>query len=130
VFGGSIKKKFLGKAYQEFAPGLTADSVVVVKGRVSARDDGMNIHAQSLFTPDLGTASGGGPLVITLQEHRATTEVVKALNDVLIRHGGDEEVRLRLVRGGNARVFELPFSVEVSADLYGELKSLLGPTCL
>src|SRR4051794_33123246 len=129
-FGGSITVMFLGKAYQEFAPGLTADSVVVVKGRVSARDDGMNIHAQSLFTPDLGTAGSSGPLVITLQEHRATTEVVKALNDVLIRHGGDEEVRLRLVRGGNARVFELPFTVEVSADLYGELKSLLGPACV
>jgi DNA polymerase-3 subunit alpha len=129
-FGGSITVMFLGKAYQEFAPGLTADSVVVVKGRVSARDDGMNIHAQSLFTPDLGTAGSSGPLVITLQEHRATTEVVKALSDVLIRHGGDEEVRLRLVRGGNARVFELPFTVEVSADLYGELKSLLGPACV
>jgi DNA polymerase-3 subunit alpha len=129
-FGGSITVMFLGKAYQEFAPGLIADSVVVVRGRVSARDDGMNIHAQSLFTPDLGGAGSSGPLVITLQEHRATTEVVKALNDVLIRHGGDEEVRLRLVRGGTARVFELPFTVDVTADLYGELKSLLGPTCV
>jgi DNA polymerase-3 subunit alpha len=129
-FGGSITVMFLGKAYQEFAPGLTADSVVVVRGRVSARDDGMNIHAQALFTPDLGQAGSSGPLVITLQEHRATTEVVKALNDVLIRHSGDEEVRLRLVRGANARVFELPFTVEVSADLYGELKSLLGPACV
>jgi DNA polymerase-3 subunit alpha len=129
-FGGSITVMFLGKAYQEFAPGLTADSVVVVRGRVSARDDGMNIHAQALFTPDLGQSGSSGPLVITLQEHRATTEVVKALNDVLIRHSGDEEVRLRLVRGANARVFELPFTVEVSADLYGELKSLLGPACV
>jgi DNA polymerase-3 subunit alpha len=39
-------------------------------------------------------------------------------------------VRLRLVRGDSARVFEVPFPVEVTADLYGELKSLLGPACV
>ena len=53
-FGGTVSVMFLGKAYQEFAPALVADSVVVVRGRVSARDDGMNIHANSLFAPDLG----------------------------------------------------------------------------
>jgi DNA polymerase-3 subunit alpha len=52
------------------------------------------------------------------------------LNDVLIRHAGDTEVRLQLVKGDNGRVFEIPFPVTVSADLYGELKSLLGPNCL
>jgi DNA polymerase-3 subunit alpha len=129
-FGGTVSVMFLGKAYQEFAPALVADSVVVVRGRVSARDDGINIHANSLFAPDIGTSGGGGPLTITLPDHRATTEVVKALNDVLIRHSGDTEVRLRLTRGGTARVFEVPFPVDVTADLYGELKSLLGAACL
>ena len=129
-FGGSITVMFLGRAYQEFAPGLTADSVVVVRGRVSARDDGMNIHAVSLFAPELGTSGGSGPLTITVQEQRATTELVTALNDLLIRHAGDTEVRLRLVRGTNARVFEVPFTVDVTADLYGELKSLLGSACV
>jgi DNA polymerase-3 subunit alpha len=129
-FGGSVSVMFLGKAYQEFAPALVADSVVVVRGRVSARDDGMNIHANSVFTPDLGVSAGSGPLTITLPDQRATTEVVMALNDVLIRHSGETEVRLRLVRGDNARVFEIPFPVEVTADLYGELKSLLGPACV
>ncbi|MDQ1513985.1 MAG: polymerase subunit alpha, partial [Microbacteriaceae bacterium] len=129
-FGGSVSVMFLGKAYQEFAPALVADSVVVVRGRVSARDDGLNIHANSVFTPDLGVSAGSGPLTITLPDQRATTEVVMALNDVLIRHSGETEVRLRLVRGDNARVFEIPFPVEVTADLYGELKSLLGPACV
>jgi DNA polymerase-3 subunit alpha len=56
--------------------------------------------------------------------------VVSALNDVLIRHAGGNEVRLKLVRGETARMFEIPYPVTVSADLYGELKSLLGPSCL
>ena len=73
----------MGKTYQEFGPSLVGDSIVVIKGRVSERDDGLNLHAVSLFVPDTGTSLGSGPLVISLPEHRATTEVVSALNDVV-----------------------------------------------
>jgi DNA polymerase-3 subunit alpha len=129
-FGGEITVMFMGKTYQEFAPALASDSIVVIKGRVSVRDDGMNLHAVSMFAPDVGAGLGSGPLVISVPEFRATTEVVSALNDVLIRHSGENEVRLKLVRGETARMFEIPYPVTVSADLYGELKSLLGPGCL
>jgi DNA polymerase-3 subunit alpha len=94
------------------------------------RDDGMNLHAYSVFSPELGQGDDSGPVVISLPDIRATTDTITALGDVLIRHRGDTEVRLRLVRGRTARVFELPYPVQVTADLYGELKSLLGPNCL
>ncbi|HQJ35868.1 MAG TPA: OB-fold nucleic acid binding domain-containing protein, partial [Rhodoglobus sp.] len=129
-FAGEISVMFLGKTYQEFSPGLTNDSIVVIRGRVSVRDDGMNLHAVSMFTPDTGPSLGSGPIVISVPEHRATTDIVSALNDVLIRHAGDNEVRLKLLKGTSARVFEIPYPVTVSADLYGELKTLLGPNCL
>lgn len=129
-FGAEITVMFMGKTYQEFSPALTNDAVVVVRGRVSVRDDGMNLHAVSMFTPDIGQSLGSGPLMISMPEFRATTEVVTSLNDVLIRHSGDTEVRLKLVKGELARMFEIPYPVTVSADLYGELKSLLGPACL
>ncbi|HEY6800664.1 MAG TPA: hypothetical protein VI121_08480, partial [Agromyces sp.] len=114
----------------EFAPGLKGDSIVVVRGRVSLRDDGMNLHAYSVITPELGQGDETGPVVISLPDVRATTDTVSALGDVLVRHRGDTEVRLKLVKGHTARVFELPHQVQVTADLYGELKSLLGPNCL
>ncbi|MFT4028461.1 MAG: DNA polymerase III subunit alpha [Protaetiibacter sp.] len=129
-FGGEVSVMFLGKTYQEFAPGLQGDTIAVIKARVSHRDDGIGLHAQSMFLPDTGQSLGSGPLVIQVPEHRATTEVVSALGDVLIRHTGDTEVRLRLVRGESARLFEIPYPVAVTADLYGELKSLLGPNCV
>ncbi|MFT4124231.1 MAG: DNA polymerase III subunit alpha [Microbacteriaceae bacterium] len=129
-FGGEISVMFLGKTYQEFSPALAADSIVVIRGRVATRDDGLNLHAVSLMTPDVGASLGAGPLVISLPEQRATTDVVARLSDVLIRHQGANEVRLKLVRGDTARVFEIPYPVTVSADLYGELKTLLGPNCL
>jgi DNA polymerase-3 subunit alpha len=129
-FGAEVTVMFLGKTYQEFSPALVNDSIVVIRGRVSVRDDGLNLQASSVFSPDVGQSLGSGPLVISMPEFRATTDVVTALNDVLIRHTGDTEVRLKLVKGESARLFEVPFPVSVTADLYGELKSLLGPACL
>jgi DNA polymerase-3 subunit alpha len=129
-FGGEISVMFLGKTYQEFSPALTSDAIAVIKGRVSQRDDGLNIHAASMFLPETGQSLGSGPLMISLPEQRATTEVVTALYDVLIRHSGENEVRMRLVRGDTARMFEIPYPVSVTADLYGELKRLLGPNCV
>ena len=88
---------------------LVASITILVTGTVSSRyEEGMSM---------------------TVVE-RATTDVVTQLNDVLIRHSGDTEVRLKLVKGETARVFEIPFPVSVNADLYGELKSLLGPNCV
>ncbi|WP_374010276.1 DNA polymerase III subunit alpha [Leifsonia sp. LS-T14] len=129
-FGGELTVMFMGKAYQEYSAQLQGDAIVVVRGRVSLRDDGMNLHAFSLMTPDLGQANDAGPLMITMPDQRATTDTVTSLSEVLSRHPGESEVRLRLVKGQVARVFEVPKPVTVSADLYGELKGLLGPNCL
>ncbi len=65
-FSGEITVMFMGKAYQEFAPALKSDSIVVVRGRVSLRDDGMNLHAHSVFQPDLGQGEENGPVLISI----------------------------------------------------------------
>ncbi len=129
-FNGEVTVMFMGKTYTEFQTMLQADSILVVRGRVSRRDDGLNLHAQSCFSPDLGVADASGPLTLTMPEHRATQRVVGDLAEMLQRHHGDTEVTLRLYRGGTAKVFEVPMPVHVTADLYGELKGLLGPNCL
>ena len=129
-FGGEMTAMFMGKAYQEFASELVGDSIVVVRGRVSVRDDGMNLHAYSIFSPELPEAGADRMLQLTMADARATTETVMTLRDMLSRHAGSTEVRLKLFRGDVARVFELPHRVSVSSGLFGELKSLLGPNCL
>ena len=67
------------------------------------------------------------PAVTTLGTNNL---VIGELAAVLGRHRGDTEVTLRLHRGASAKVFEVPMPVQVTADLYGELKGLLGPNCL
>jgi len=39
-------------------------------------------------------------------------------------------VTKKLHSGSVAKVFEIPHRVRITADLYGELKGLLGPQCL
>jgi DNA polymerase-3 subunit alpha len=129
-FDGEVTVMFMGRTYTEFQSILVADSILVVRGRVSRRDDGLNLHAQSAFSPDLGAVDASGPLVLMVPEHRATERLVLDLADVLHRHPGDTEVTLRLHKGSSAKVFEVPMPVQVTADLYGELKGLLGPQCL
>ncbi|HRN28994.1 MAG TPA: DNA polymerase III subunit alpha, partial [Terrimesophilobacter sp.] len=129
-FTGVISVMFLGKTYVQYQSQLVSDEIVVISARVQRRDDGITLHAVSLMSPDIGSSAQSGPLVISLPEGRATTRVVTTLSEVLERHKGEDEVRLRLVNGTTARVFELPYSVRTSVDLYGELKSLLGPNCV
>jgi len=130
-FTGELSVLFLGKVYKEFSPTIVNDAIVVVKGQVGIRDDGINVRAQSVFSPELGTvAETDRPITIAVAENRATTDTIVALREVLGRHTGPTEVRLKLVKATTARVFELPQPVAVTADLFGELKSLLGPGCL
>nr|WP_030143334.1 DNA polymerase III subunit alpha [Mycetocola saprophilus] len=130
-FSGEITVMFMGKGYQEFGPMLLGDSIVVVRGRVSMRDDGMNLHAYSLMAPEFVQEDGDTTLFLTMPDARATAPVIANLREILERHRGDGELRVRLTRGDVARVFEVPnYPVRVSPDLFGELKSLLGPGCL
>jgi DNA polymerase-3 subunit alpha len=129
-FNGEVTVMFMGKTYTEFQHTLQQDSILAVRGRVSRRDDGMNLHAQSAFVPDIGSFDAAGPLALLVAEQRATERIMLELAEILRRHSGETEVLLRVHRGGSAKVFEVPMPVKVSADLFGDLKSLLGPACL
>ena len=71
-FDGEVTVMFMGKTYTEFQSVLLADSILVVRGRISRRDDGLNLHAVSALAPDLGSTDASGPLVLVMPEHRAT----------------------------------------------------------
>ncbi|WP_298860923.1 DNA polymerase III subunit alpha [uncultured Microbacterium sp.] len=129
-FNGEVTVMFMGKTYTEYQHLLQQDSILAVRGRISRRDDGLNLHGQSAFAPDIGSFDAAGPLALQVAEQRATERTMTDLAEILRRHNGDTEVLLRLHRGGSAKVFEVPMPVKVSADLFGDLKSLLGPTCL
>lgn len=128
-FGGEVGVMFLGKTYKNYQTDLVEDSIVSLRGRVSRRDDGLGLHAIELFPLDVSRDIRHEPLTLTVPESFATVPVLTALDEALGRHEGQATVRLRLVKSGVARVFQLPRTVSVTEDLIGEVKSLLGSHC-
>jgi DNA polymerase-3 subunit alpha len=130
--GGSMEVMFFGQVYGPIASVLAEDLIVVVKGRLQRRDDGaVTLNCMELSVPDLSQGTSG-PLVITMQTHKATEGVVTELGDVLRTHRGNSEVRLHLQGDTRVEVMGLPVHLRVnpSPSLFGDLKVLLGPTCL
>ena len=130
--GGAIEVLFFPQTYQAVSHVLAEDLVVVVKGRVNRRDDIPTIYAQELTVPDVETAEIGGPVVLSLPVTRCTAPVVERLKDVLATHPGVTEVHLKLTQTGRATLMRLDDALRVtpSPALFGDLKALLGPSCL
>ena len=129
-FTGEIQALFMGKSYQEFGPMLQADAIVSLRGKLNSRDDGMSMHAYGVKPIDAAVQDDAGMLTLTLVEARATEPLMEELKSTLGRHRGESEVRLNLITPQAVRVFELREHVRISADLFGEIKGLLGPRCL
>ena len=129
-FTGEIQALFMGKSYTEFGQLLEADSIVAIRGKLNARDDGITMHAYGVKPIHAVAQEDVSTLTISVPDHHATEEVIEELKATLQRHRGESEVQLNLVTPHGIRIFEAPQRVKVTADLYGELKGLLGPRCL
>ncbi len=129
-FTTSMDCMVLGKTYEEASRTVTPDAIVMVRGRLSIRDDEKSVRVQSVEIADVSQADDDSPLTISIDELRATPDVLENLQRILERHPGPAEVRLSLRAETQSRAFRLPQRVKVATDLYGELKGLLGPDCL
>ncbi|MEE6274070.1 DNA polymerase III subunit alpha [Georgenia sp. MJ206] len=128
---GSIEVLFFPQTYATVSTVLAEDTIITVKGRLNRRDDIPTINASEITLPDI-TSSTDGPIQVTLAANRCTTPIVERLKGILTDHPGGSEVRLRLTSPGRATVMRLEdsFRVEPSSALFGDLKALLGPSCL
>ena len=128
---GSVEVMFFPATYQLHALQLVEDAIVVVKGRLDRRDDAPQVIASELSLPDVSTAPTG-PVMVTVPVARCTPPMVERLKDVLATHPGMTEVHLRLQGSGRTTVMRLDDGLRVtpSTALMGDLKALLGPSCL
>ncbi len=136
-----IEVLFFPKTYSVVGVNVAEDLIVLVKARVTKRDDRISLIANDLVVPELaqpGGSAGGGqpgagqPVTVSMLAARCSPERVAQLKDVLARHPGSQEVRLSLVNGGRKHLLKLDDSLRVtpSTALMGDLKALLGPGCL
>ncbi|STD06102.1 DNA polymerase III subunit alpha [Dermatophilus congolensis] len=129
---GGIDCLFFPKTYQTVSTMLATDVVCAVRGRVNRRDDQVSIYAQDLIIPDLTDGGARGPVMVSIPLARATVEMANKLKAVLSEHPGGTEVHVRLTQPGRSVVMRLDDTLRVEATpaLFGDLKALLGPSCL
>ncbi|MGH3320301.1 MAG: DNA polymerase III subunit alpha [Streptosporangiaceae bacterium] len=128
---GAVDVMVFPSAYQLCATLLAEDMIVLVKGRLDKREDFPRVIASEVMQPDLSRAADG-PLVVAMPVTRCVPPVVERLKEVLATHPGGTEVRLELHNGARRTVVRLDDRLRVAASpaLMGDLKQLLGPTCL
>ena len=129
---GSVDVMVFPQTYQAAGAMLVDDAVVVIRARADrSDDDGLRLVAMEVTTPDL-TDAGHGPVRLTMAASRCVPPLIARLKDVLAAHPGTTEVHLHLTGGSHTNVLLLDdrFRVTPSPALYGDLKALLGPSCL
>jgi DNA polymerase-3 subunit alpha len=129
---GAVDVMVFPQTYQSVATLIADDAVLFVRGRIDRPDDdATRIVALEISAPDLSEAPAG-PVRLTMSASRCTPPVVERLKEVLSAHPGVTEVHLHLVAQGRTTVMRLDDRLRVtpSSSLYGDLKALLGPSCL
>lgn len=78
---GGIEVLFFPRCYQVVGVDVAEDAIVLVKGRVSRRDDKVSIIVNGLAVPDLAHAGrGGAPVRVHMRTELCTPQrVLKAL---------------------------------------------------
>ena len=128
---GSVEVLFFPQTYAQVAVSVAEDAIIVVKGRVDRREDVAKLIASELTVPDLSEGPRG-PVVVSMPAARCTPPVVDRLREVLATHPGTTEVQLQLINGERRTTLRVADGLRVAATpaLMGDLKALLGPTCL
>ncbi|WP_344784371.1 DNA polymerase III subunit alpha [Gordonia caeni] len=129
---GGVEVFFFPRAYVAYGMDLVPDNVVLVRARANKRDDSLMISANDLALPDLSAVGTTRPLSLTLAARACTPAKVTALKQVLTRHPGTSDVHVTLVSERNQTQLRLTEALRVtpSSALMGDLKALLGPSCL
>lgn len=128
---GSLDCMFFPATYQLVSTQLVEDAVVFIKGRLDKREDVPRLVAMELMVPDLSEASANAPVTITIPSAKITPPLVEKLGEVLSHHRGATEVRVKLQGSRKTTVLRLDrHRVTNDPALFGDLKALLGPSCL
>ena len=111
------------KAMSEHGPKLADDAVVVVRGRLDAREDTLRFFANDIHLVE--STGEDPPLRINLPLEHQNDRQLRELRSVLKDHPGGSPVELVL---GDRRVARLPedFAVDTANGLPAELLELLG----
>ena len=123
----SIEVFVFPKVMQEVGSILEDDVVVVLRGRIDARDEQVKIVCMDVSRPQLQVAEHS-ELRVRLPLGKLTDAVVDELKQLFVEHPGNEPVLLHV----GDTTLRLPdgFRVDSRRGLVGELRALLGANAI
>ena len=124
----SMEVLFFPKTYPLYVEALLEDTAVTVKGRLNDRDGTWSMFASEMSILDIShITEGEPPVLLSVDEKRLSPELIGDLRQVLSTHKGDTPVRIRVDNPVRSRIYALErYSVRISPEFNGEVKSLLG----
>jgi DNA polymerase III subunit alpha len=117
----------MGKTYGEFGKVLENDQFVMVRGRVSQRDDAKNLNAQRIEVIEAAADGNSEAVVLNLRDNQATRGNLEELDRTLKAYPGESEVFINLFAPQRTSTrYKLQPSVNFNIALISELKSIFG----
>jgi DNA polymerase III subunit alpha len=122
---GSVEVLYFPQSYSQVGLQIVEDAIVLVTGRVDAREETIRIIGSDLRLPDL-SSDPRGPLRLEISRERCNERVIGRLREILESHPGGTEVQVQLGFGNRLQVALPHYRVSISAALMGDVKELLG----
>jgi DNA polymerase-3 subunit alpha len=121
--GGSMEINFSARKFEECSGFLAKDNVVLIAGRLDARDEELRFSAMkvTLLTVD----HGDGELRLALRPEDLTVSSIASLREILSRHPGKSPVIVETGASGKTYKLGPEFSVNI-ATVVGDLRSEFG----
>jgi DNA polymerase-3 subunit alpha len=126
---GAVEVLFFPASYAQVGMQIAEDSIVVIKGRVDAREEAIRLIGQDLTLPNLHEGPRG-PITVMINRAQCNDMVTGRLREILASHPGMTEVHLELGFGNRHRMRLPDLRVAASPGLMGDLKALLGPNAV
>lgn len=131
--GATITVMFFSRAYETMGAALADDLICSIRGRVQRRDDGsVNMSAQELQILEISDDGRAVPITIVVPEYLVTEANLKELKETLRDHKGTADVRMLIRTRDKEQLVLLDASVRVEPNpsLFGEIKTIFGPSCI
>ncbi len=121
---GSVEVLVFPRTMHQLDDRLLDDTVVVVRGRVGARDEAVRIIANDI-TVIAAAETGPAPLRVRLSEQFHNEQGLRRLRGLLMDHPGDSPVEVHLGHGGLVAALPDTYSTN-GVGAAGELRELFG----
>jgi DNA polymerase-3 subunit alpha len=121
--GGSMEINFSARKFEECSGFLTKDNVVLIEGRLDAREEELRFSAMKVTL--LKIERGDGELRLALRPEDLTATSIGTLRDILSHHPGKSPVIVETGEAGKAYKLGPEFNVNISG-VVGDLRSEFG----